>query len=87
MDHFQSKELTKEYCPTGEVLANMFTRPLQGSLFRCFHDAVMNVKTHCPAAPCAPVHRSVLKTHNKRRADGSNMVQFEVDVAGKVQID
>jgi hypothetical protein len=42
-DRIQSKELTIEYCPTGEMLANMFTKPLQGSTFRCFCDAVTNI--------------------------------------------
>jgi hypothetical protein len=37
-DRIQSKELTVEYCPMGEILADMFTKPLQGTLFRCFHE-------------------------------------------------
>jgi hypothetical protein len=28
----------------------------------------------------------MLKNHDERRADGSNTVQFEVDVAGKAQV-
>jgi hypothetical protein len=76
-DRIQSKELTVEYCPTGEMLADMFTKPLQGSLFRCFRTAVMNLKAGCPIAPGAPVHRSVLKNKNndERRMDGTNTVQ------------
>jgi hypothetical protein len=42
-DRIQSKELTVEYCPTGDMLAEMFTKPLQGSLFRRFCSAVMNI--------------------------------------------
>jgi hypothetical protein len=87
-DQIQSKELTVEYCRTGEMLADMFTKPLQGSTFRCFRAAVMNNKTDCPAAPGgAPVHRSVLENNDKRRTDGSNAVQLKVDVAGKVRVD
>jgi hypothetical protein len=44
-DRIQAKELTVEYCPTGEMLADMFTKPLQGSLFRRFRQAVMNLKS------------------------------------------
>ena len=44
-DQIQSKELTVEYCPTEDMVADMFTKPLQGSLFRKFHDAVMNIKS------------------------------------------
>jgi hypothetical protein len=41
----QSKELTVEYCPTGEMVADMFTKPLQGSPFRKFRAAVLNLKS------------------------------------------
>ena len=44
-DRIQSKELTVEYCPTGEMLADMFTKPLQGNLFRKFHATVLNLKS------------------------------------------
>jgi hypothetical protein len=44
-DRIQSRELTVEYCPTEEMLADMFTKPLQGSLFRKFRAAVMNLKS------------------------------------------
>jgi Reverse transcriptase (RNA-dependent DNA polymerase)/Zinc knuckle len=44
-DRISAKELTVEYCPTGEMLADMFTKPLQGSSFRRFRDAVMNIKS------------------------------------------
>jgi KUP system potassium uptake protein len=45
MDHIQAKELTVEYCPTEDMLGDMFTKPLQGSQFRHFHDAILNLKT------------------------------------------
>jgi hypothetical protein len=44
-DRIQAKELTVEYCPTEEMLADMFTKPLQGSLFRKFRAAVMNLQS------------------------------------------
>jgi hypothetical protein len=44
-DHIQSKELTVEYCPTGEMVADMFTKPLQGSPFCKFRAAVLNLKS------------------------------------------
>jgi hypothetical protein len=30
-----------EYCPTGEMIADYFTKPLQGSVFRKFRNAIM----------------------------------------------
>jgi hypothetical protein len=44
-DRIQSKELTVEYCPTGNMLADMFTKPLQGSSFYKFRAAVLNLKS------------------------------------------
>ena len=52
----QAKELMVEYCPTKEMLADMFTKPLQGSAFRKFRDAVMNIQTDLsrPASLAGP---------------------------------
>jgi hypothetical protein len=33
-DRVASKEISIEYCPTGDMTANFFTKPLQGSLFQ-----------------------------------------------------
>ena len=35
-DQIAAGELKGEYCPTGEILADFFTKPLQGSLFMKF---------------------------------------------------
>jgi KUP system potassium uptake protein len=44
-DRIQSKELSIEYCPMEEMLADMFTKPLQGSTFSHFRAAVVNLKS------------------------------------------
>jgi hypothetical protein len=44
-DRIQSRELSVEYCPTGDMLADMFTKPLHGSAFRKFRAAVLNLQT------------------------------------------
>jgi hypothetical protein len=41
-DRIASKEVQVEYCPTGEMIADFFTKPLQGTLFRKFRDFIMN---------------------------------------------
>jgi Reverse transcriptase (RNA-dependent DNA polymerase) len=41
-DRIASKEVRVEYCPTGEMIADFFTKPLQGTLFRKFRDFIMN---------------------------------------------
>jgi hypothetical protein len=41
-DRVKSKEVSIEYCPTGEMTGDFFTKPLQGSPFRKFRNRVMN---------------------------------------------
>ena len=43
-DRFESENISVVYCPTEEMLANLFTKPLQGSLFRKFRDVLLG---HC----------------------------------------
>jgi Reverse transcriptase (RNA-dependent DNA polymerase) len=67
-DRVAKKELTIEYCPTEEMVADFFTKPLQGSLFRRLRDIIMNID---PVQPTAPDQRSVLQMN--RADDGSNV--------------
>ena len=41
-DRINKKELSVEYCPTGEMTADYFTKPLQGKLFFKFRKTIMN---------------------------------------------
>jgi len=40
-DRHDKKEITIEYCPTGRMLADYFTKPLQGRLFHIFREVIM----------------------------------------------
>ena len=42
-DRIASKEVKVEYCPTGDMIADYFTKPLQGTQFKRFRDFIMNV--------------------------------------------
>jgi hypothetical protein len=42
-DRIKKKEIEVEYCPTGDMLADYFTKPLQGSLFRRMRNAIMGI--------------------------------------------
>jgi hypothetical protein len=42
-DRIKAKELMVEYCPTGNMLADFFTKPLQGKAFKNFLDIIMNI--------------------------------------------
>jgi hypothetical protein len=37
------KEVTVEYCPTDEMIADYMTKPLVGSKFKLFRDRIMNL--------------------------------------------
>ena len=58
-----------EYCPTGIMLGDFFTKPLQGSLFRKMRDVVMGLQ---------PI--TILKTEEELNAETSS----EEDVHAKL---
>ena len=42
-DRVKKGEITIEYCPTGDMIADYFTKPLQGILFKRLRNLVMGV--------------------------------------------
>jgi hypothetical protein len=56
-DRIASNELMIEYCPTKEMIADYFTKPLQGTPFRIFRNWIMNVN---PDTDPIQDYRSVL---------------------------
>ena len=44
-DRVNKNEIKIEYCPTEIMLADFFTKPLQGSLFKFFRDIIMGYKS------------------------------------------
>ncbi len=43
-DRLESEGIKVKYCPTEKMLADFFTKPLQGQLFRKFRDVVLGYK-------------------------------------------
>jgi len=60
-DRIASKEVRVEYCPTGDMLADYFTKPLQGGLFVKFCNMIVN--SHSDPAWHGAIldHRSMLR--------------------------
>ena len=60
-DRVASREIRIEYCPTKEMVADFFTKPLQGSQFYKLRDQIMNID---PNNKYHSDHRSVLRKKN-----------------------
>ena len=43
-DRIRANELTVEYCPTGDMWADPFTKPLQGAAFAKFRKLILNLE-------------------------------------------
>jgi hypothetical protein len=43
-DRIDIEDIDVQYCPTEQMLADFFTKPLQGSLFRKFREVIMGHK-------------------------------------------
>ena len=42
-DKLNKGEVSMEWCPTGDMIADFFTKPVQGSQFQRLHDAIMGM--------------------------------------------
>ena len=53
-DRINKKEVSVMYCPTGNMVADFFTKALQGSLFRYLRDIIMNIPKEDGPASIVP---------------------------------
>ena len=56
MDKIKNGDVKIAFYPTHNMLGNFFTKPLQGSLFICMREKILNL----PSGAGATVHRRVL---------------------------
>eukprot|EP00957_Ditylum_brightwellii_P082308 6258873-Ditylum_brightwellii.AAC.1 len=62
-DHIEAGDLTMEYCPTGMMIGDFYTKVLQGKTFRTFRDLIMNMENQLPRdMPFLPETRLSAKT-------------------------
>jgi KUP system potassium uptake protein len=98
-DRISAKEVRVEYCPTEEMVADFFSKPLQGSLFRKFRDFIMNISSPVQSLQSDPLnssskdHRSVLepeitddgwKVHTNKRKQKLNNNKKELSAKPQV---
>ena len=57
-DQVLQEKVMIQHCPTNNMHADFFTKPLQGMLFYCLRDLIMNI---APESPYHSLHRSVLR--------------------------
>ena len=43
-DRIKTENIEIQYCPTGVMVADFFTKPLQGNLFKKFRDVIQGYK-------------------------------------------
>jgi len=60
-DQIKKGHVKVAFWPTQEMIADFFTKPLQGLLFMRMHEKILNL----PASKIASVHRSVLEDQKK----------------------
>ena len=81
-DRISSENITVEYCPTAKMLADFFTKQLQGNLFRKFRSVVMGYE-HISSLDIDKeksssqerVGKSILRENTKRPDDRTSVVQ------------
>ena len=78
-DRIANNEMSVKYCPTGEMIADFFTKPLQGTPFRKFRDDIMNAD---PQLVPTMDHRSVLEL-GAEDSDVSGSDDSWIQVEGK----
>jgi hypothetical protein len=75
MDKVDSGAIHTEHCPTEDMLADYFRKPLQGSLFRRMRDRILNID---PSSQYHSSHRSVLE-YTDDQNDQSGDVHGQAD--------
>jgi hypothetical protein len=74
-DQVASKEVTIEHCPTGDMVADYFTKPLQGAHFKKLRDIIMNVDS---SSKYYSAQRSVLSPESDDTVEKADVAKKKV---------
>ncbi len=67
-DRIAKGELSVEWCPTAEMIADFMTKPVQGATFRKFRDIIMGIKTIKSGNDVSNKRKSSNNAGNKRKS-------------------
>ena len=71
-DRINKKELSVEWCPTGDMIGNCMTKPLQGTPFKTFRDEIMGVVLpRKPGKGKVKTEDSVVRSSKDRRTSST----------------
>jgi hypothetical protein len=82
-DRIARKEVAIQYCPTKEMVADFFTKPLQGELFYKFRDQIMGV---VPMNTIIGDHRSVLDDESNHPISSEKPIKVPPKVINNAQV-
>jgi hypothetical protein len=83
-DRIITGEVKVEYCPTGKMLEDFFTKPLQGVLFKKFCDHVLNLNGNPTYKHCQD-RRSVLRKQETRMTQNNHVPQNKVSYSHLIE--
>ena len=69
--------MSVQYCPTGEMIGDFFTKPLQGSLFKMMRSVIMNfddatlVVSNKRSRECVEPVRNVINSNRRTKSSES----------------
>ena len=66
-DYISTGDIEVQYCPTEEMVADFFTKPLQGSPFKKFRDMILGYTPMNEDEILAAQNRSVLESENSKK--------------------
>jgi hypothetical protein len=80
-DRVKNGEMRIEYCPTGDMVADFFTKPLQGSLFRKLRGLILNTSVRPTSTIAAAPQECVGKLSYADVVRGTHPESSNVDDA------
>ena len=75
-DRIASGKLSMTHCPTERMIADFYTKPLQGALFITFRDMILNIGPSPSGIPTKPIN-VIMKDNKSQECIGNNKKKCE----------